>query len=147
MTVLLAAVIGASGVVLGAAIRAFGPELINRLRSGSHNGLAGTWTGEWSVDWPQQKVSKLTDTVSLTVSPKGVVAGKGALPRVGEYRVEGHDSRFCVTLVFCGVRHRESLAGTVLLRKDTNADHLVGVWNQLAEDGTLMGGSVELTRL
>lgn len=141
------ALIGAVGVVIGALIKTFGPGALRLIRRKGTYGLTARWTGEWIKDWPTKRPQNLSDTITLVVNGKGEVVGDGAIPDMGEYKIVGRDSKFCATLLFFGVQHPDSLAGTILLQKGVNPDLLKGVWSQLTFDDQLIGGRVTLKRL
>ena len=143
----LAAIIGVSGIVVGAVIQTVGPDLIKRM---GLRRLQRELEGEWHVTWEwkeedEDDTKHIEDVVELCYSRNGQVTGKGIGSQYS-YKVEGWDSLFAITLAYSGLDMEKNCVGTVLLRKGVANNEMSGRWSQVTRTGTLVSGDTQWKR-
>ena len=144
--IIIAAVVGVGGLVLGATIQTFGKDLICKLfATKKQHYIDGKWNVIWEEDLPNGGSSVMEDVVELSVDNKGRITGKGISSEVN-YKLEGWDSSYAITLAFSGFDMEENLVGTVLIEKGIVNRKMEGYWCQITREKQIVGGRTIWTR-
>lgn len=147
MEVIYAALIGIGGTILGACIQAFGPRVLQLFTKKGSAKKEYLWKARWVIERPTNKRRTIEDVIKLKILPSNQVIGEGNVKELGQYRIEGKDSRFSMCLHFYGVKHKEDMAGVVFLRKKPDLAKLEGSWTQVDRDNDEIGGTVEMEQI
>lgn len=139
-TAIIASLFGIVGAILGALIQTFGKDVIERaFPSNKQREVVGNWSVQWKENQPENTSDIINDIVNLSVDKRGKITGKGSSP-LNQYKLQGWDSTFAITLTYSGLDMEENLVGTVLLRKSMVKDKMDGIWCQVTRENKLIGG-------
>ena len=141
----VAAIIGVSGIIVGALIQAMGPGLHKRIGNRkAQRDLEGEWCARW--EWNEDGTNRcIEDVVELRFDRNGEVSGKGVGSQYS-YKVEGWDSPFAITLAYSGLDMEKNCAGAILLRKSVANNEMSGRWSQVTRAGVLVSGETQWKR-
>lgn len=142
MTAIIAAIIGLIGVILGALIQAFAPQIRSIFFSHKDAPIfTGMWSCHWEITDPPDHtyLSPIEDVVEITKVVGNNIIGKATGPIHGSYVLEGRISPFSVTLLYYGVGTTINQNGVILLKRSDLSDEMYGSWYQYLDNRLLIG--------
>lgn len=141
MTAIIASIIGLIGIVLGAIIQAFAPQITNRFLS--HND-AHIFTGNWKCHWQimdieYTDIAPIDDVVEITKVVGNKIIGKGIGSVHGSYVIEGRVSPFAISFLYYGVGKTINQTGVIILKRSDLTNQMTGNWYQYLDNKFLIG--------
>lgn len=146
---IVAAIIGLSGVVLGALLKAYEDEIKNLLPFRRRDSfLRGSWQCHWTIEFPSALTSKVVDDVVRVIEVRGgKISVEGSNADAGPYKMDGKVSTFGVSLLYNNQEPKDDLVGVVLLERDKVKNRLTGYWSQISQSHGLVYGKTEWRKL
>lgn len=147
-TTIVAAIIGAAGAVIGAALKTVAPELrllvTGRLRTNAD--LLGTWKCTWTVS-PDARAKYIDDIVTISKVRGEEFWAKATNTQYGAYKLRGRISRSSlVTLHYESVQQRQTLGGVVIMKLNATRDAMNGYWYEYGREEKIVGGATVWTK-
>ena len=147
---ILAALIGAVGVVVAALLTTYGKNLrasVSRRKLGFPD-IEGVWQAKWYVEKNGEQELYLEDKVYIEKVKGFEVFGKGQDPEKGTYPFRGKISfALVLTLLYEYEDPRSALAGVMVLKVHPQGRKCSGRWYGLTKEEDILGGSVTWERV
>ena len=132
-----AKIIGAAGVIIGAIVKAFAPDLKVLLtgKARTNSDLVGTWRCTWLVREQTGKETKIGDIVRISRVWGEKLWARGINTEYGDYKITGRVSRSSlVTLHYEGVERRQPRGGVLIMKLNAMREEMNGYWYEYGRE-------------